>query len=234
MARPPRRTTARPGLPGRAELHRRADRAGDRRDRRGFVYAASLMGVTGARQSVGAAAEGLVERVRAVTDAAGLGRPRRARRRAGGRGRRRTPTASSSARPSSAPCWPPSARARGCRPAWRHPDARGRPRRRGSPARPGHERRLTATGDGLTAAAGGRTLSSSCSPEGWTAERCRWVALRRGTSRDPEPIPRRHPPRAAAAARLRALCIILGVVVAVWLTATAGCAPAAADPGRRR
>ncbi|WP_307875022.1 tryptophan synthase subunit alpha [Frankia nepalensis] len=42
----------------------------------GFVYAASLMGVTGARQSVGAAAEGLVERVRAVTDlpvAVGLG-----------------------------------------------------------------------------------------------------------------------------------------------------------------
>ncbi|MDT3438178.1 tryptophan synthase subunit alpha [Pseudofrankia sp. BMG5.37] len=34
----------------------------------GFVYAASLMGVTGARQSVGAAAEGLVKRVRAVTD----------------------------------------------------------------------------------------------------------------------------------------------------------------------
>ena len=43
---------------------------------RGFVYAASLMGVTGARQSVGAAAEGLVERVREVTDlpvAVGLG-----------------------------------------------------------------------------------------------------------------------------------------------------------------
>jgi tryptophan synthase alpha chain len=42
----------------------------------GFVYAASLMGVTGARQSVGAAAEGLVKRVREVTDlpvAVGLG-----------------------------------------------------------------------------------------------------------------------------------------------------------------
>jgi tryptophan synthase alpha chain len=42
----------------------------------GFVYASALMGVTGARQSVGAAAEGLVKRVRAVTDlpvAVGLG-----------------------------------------------------------------------------------------------------------------------------------------------------------------
>lgn len=35
---------------------------------RGFVYAASLMGVTGARASVGAGARELVERVRAVTD----------------------------------------------------------------------------------------------------------------------------------------------------------------------
>ena len=35
---------------------------------RGFVYAASLMGVTGARSSVGAAARGLVERVRTVTE----------------------------------------------------------------------------------------------------------------------------------------------------------------------
>ncbi|MEW9531451.1 tryptophan synthase subunit alpha [Microbispora sp. NPDC049125] len=34
----------------------------------GFVYAASLMGVTGARESVGAAAEGLVKRTRAHTD----------------------------------------------------------------------------------------------------------------------------------------------------------------------
>ncbi|RJL24690.1 tryptophan synthase subunit alpha [Bailinhaonella thermotolerans] len=34
----------------------------------GFVYAASLMGVTGARASVGAAAEGLVARTRAHTD----------------------------------------------------------------------------------------------------------------------------------------------------------------------
>jgi tryptophan synthase alpha chain len=34
----------------------------------GFVYAASLMGVTGARQSVSAAAEGLVKRSRAHTD----------------------------------------------------------------------------------------------------------------------------------------------------------------------
>jgi tryptophan synthase alpha chain len=42
----------------------------------GFVYAASLMGVTGARAQVGAAAEGLVARVRARTDhpvAVGLG-----------------------------------------------------------------------------------------------------------------------------------------------------------------
>ena len=35
---------------------------------RGFVYAASTMGVTGARSSVGAAAARLVERTRAVTD----------------------------------------------------------------------------------------------------------------------------------------------------------------------
>ncbi|MFI6905542.1 tryptophan synthase subunit alpha [Nonomuraea sp. NPDC050394] len=34
----------------------------------GFVYAASLMGVTGARESVNVAAEGLVERTRAHTD----------------------------------------------------------------------------------------------------------------------------------------------------------------------
>jgi len=35
---------------------------------RGFVYAASTMGVTGARQSVASSAQGLVERLRAVTD----------------------------------------------------------------------------------------------------------------------------------------------------------------------
>ncbi|MGH8870274.1 MAG: tryptophan synthase subunit alpha [Actinomycetes bacterium] len=35
---------------------------------RGFIYAASLMGVTGARESVGHLAAGLVERVRAETD----------------------------------------------------------------------------------------------------------------------------------------------------------------------
>jgi tryptophan synthase alpha chain len=35
---------------------------------RGFVYAASLMGVTGTRESVGTAAESLVARTRAVTD----------------------------------------------------------------------------------------------------------------------------------------------------------------------
>ncbi|MBG0817442.1 tryptophan synthase subunit alpha [Planomonospora sp. ID82291] len=34
----------------------------------GFVYAASLMGVTGARESVGSAAQGLVERTRTHTD----------------------------------------------------------------------------------------------------------------------------------------------------------------------
>lgn len=34
----------------------------------GFVYAASVMGVTGARRSVGEAAKGLVEKVRATTD----------------------------------------------------------------------------------------------------------------------------------------------------------------------
>jgi tryptophan synthase alpha chain len=35
---------------------------------RGFVYAASTMGITGTRESVGSAAESLVERTRAVTD----------------------------------------------------------------------------------------------------------------------------------------------------------------------
>ena len=43
---------------------------------RGFVYAASVMGITGARQSVGAAAAGLVAKVRQHTDlpvAVGLG-----------------------------------------------------------------------------------------------------------------------------------------------------------------
>jgi tryptophan synthase alpha chain len=35
---------------------------------RGFVYAASLMGVTGTRESVGSAAESLVARTREVTD----------------------------------------------------------------------------------------------------------------------------------------------------------------------
>ena len=55
---------------------------------RGFVYAASLMGITGARDAVGGQAAGLVGRVREHTDlpvAVGPGRPRR---RAGGRGGR--------------------------------------------------------------------------------------------------------------------------------------------------
>lgn len=38
------------------------------RTNRGFVYAAAVMGVTGARATVGAGAQGLVERVRAQTD----------------------------------------------------------------------------------------------------------------------------------------------------------------------
>ena len=38
------------------------------RTNRGFVYAAAVMGVTGARASVGARAQGLVERVRTQTD----------------------------------------------------------------------------------------------------------------------------------------------------------------------
>ncbi len=45
-------------------------------DCRGFVYAASLMGTTGARETVGSAAAGLVARVRAVTSlpvAVGIG-----------------------------------------------------------------------------------------------------------------------------------------------------------------
>ncbi len=50
---------------------------------RGFIYAASLMGVTGARSVVGAQAAGLVSRVRAVSDTAvcvgvGVGTPTQA------------------------------------------------------------------------------------------------------------------------------------------------------------
>ena len=63
---------------------------------RGFVYAASTMGVTGARTSVGDAAGTLVSRARAVTDlpiCVGLGvsdrRPGRPGRRVRGRGHRR-------------------------------------------------------------------------------------------------------------------------------------------------
>ena len=54
----------------------------------GFVYAASLMGVTGARASVSAAAEGLVKRSRAAHRPAGVRGPRRRHRRPGRRGRR--------------------------------------------------------------------------------------------------------------------------------------------------
>ena len=59
----------------------------------GFVYAASLMGVTGARETVSAAAEGLVKRTREHTDAAGVRGAGRQQRRPGGRGGRATPTA---------------------------------------------------------------------------------------------------------------------------------------------
>ena len=54
----------------------------------GFVYAASLMGVTGTRESVGAQAQDLVRRTRPPPASAGLRRPRRLERRAGRRGRR--------------------------------------------------------------------------------------------------------------------------------------------------
>ena len=49
MARRARRRGARPRLPGRAVVHRRTARHGSPPPRRGFVYAASTMGVTGAR-----------------------------------------------------------------------------------------------------------------------------------------------------------------------------------------
>ena len=55
---------------------------------RGFVYAASVMGVTGARDSVGSQAEGLVGRTREFTKPASRGGRRGARRAAGGPGRR--------------------------------------------------------------------------------------------------------------------------------------------------
>ncbi|MGC0425557.1 tryptophan synthase alpha chain [Streptomyces sp. SAI-195] len=53
----------------------------------GFVYAASLMGVTGTRESVGAQAEDLVRRTRTNHRHPGLRRPRRLQRRPGRRGR---------------------------------------------------------------------------------------------------------------------------------------------------
>ena len=53
----------------------------------GFVYAASLMGVTGTRESVGEQAQELVRRTKATTDTAGLRRPRRLQRPPGRRGR---------------------------------------------------------------------------------------------------------------------------------------------------
>ena len=58
----------------------------------GFVYAASLMGTTGARETVGSQAAGLVRRVQGVHEPAGGGRARRPRPapgRRGGRFRRR-------------------------------------------------------------------------------------------------------------------------------------------------
>ena len=55
---------------------------------RGFLYAASTMGVTGARDAVGNAAPRLVERCRAHTDAADRGRAGCAVAGAGGRGGR--------------------------------------------------------------------------------------------------------------------------------------------------
>ena len=63
------RRTPRPRhhLRGRAEQRRRAT-AGDHRGRLGFVYASSLMGVTGTRESVSEAAGSLVRRVRATTE----------------------------------------------------------------------------------------------------------------------------------------------------------------------
>ena len=52
----------------------------------GFVYAASVMGITGARAAVGGAAAGLVERIRQHTSAAGGGRARGEHRGSGRRG----------------------------------------------------------------------------------------------------------------------------------------------------
>ena len=59
----------------------------------GFVYAASLMGVTGTRDSVGEAAADLVRRTRATTDLPVCVGPRRLERRPGHRGRAASPTA---------------------------------------------------------------------------------------------------------------------------------------------
>ena len=110
-------------------------------DCRGFVYAASLMGTTGARDSVGAAAAGLVSRVREATSLPVGRRPRRARRGPGrgggrfrGRGHRRVgvrPAAAGRARtprPAWTPCasWPPS---------W-PPGSAARPASPGPPLRP--------------------------------------------------------------------------------------------------
>ena len=58
------------------------------RTNRGFVYAAAVMGVTGARAEIGAGARTLVERVTRADRPARRRRPRRQHRRAGRAGRR--------------------------------------------------------------------------------------------------------------------------------------------------
>ena len=168
MAGGRRRARPRPGLPGRAVVDRRADRARPTAACRGFVYAASMMGVTGTRATVGDAAR----------DA---GRPH-----PGGRdrpaGRASASACSDGAQAAEVAAFADgvivgSAFVRGC---WsgRGLDGRARPRREDL--------------------AEGSALDDSCAV-------------------DPQPRRRASGTSARCPIRAYALCIIAGIVAAVWL-----------------
>ena len=101
---------------------------------RGFVYAVSLMGITGARDAVSSSAAGVVARIREHTALPGRRRPRRLHRRPGQAGRRIRRRRDRRLR-----LRPPDRRGR-------HPGrrGRGRPRAHRRPG-PGRPPRITAT-----------------------------------------------------------------------------------------
>ena len=103
-----RRPPPRHGLPGRTVVHRRAASRMTVEACRGFVYAASTMGVTGARAEVGDAAAALVARIRARSPTCRS--PSGSACRPATRPPRwpASPTASSSARRSSGACSTPT------------------------------------------------------------------------------------------------------------------------------